>query len=99
GVFIETVRSPDRFIAALDRAAAQGKPVVALKVRRTERTSRAVTTHTGGIAGEPGFVFRTSACPSRDRGAGPRRVHRDAGSLSGCETPGRAPDWGHYVVR
>jgi len=56
GGFIETVRSPDRFIAALDRAAAQGKPVVALKVGRTERTRRAVTTHTGGVAGEPGFV-------------------------------------------
>ena len=56
GTFIETVRSPDRFIAALDRAAAQGKPVVALNVGRTERTIRAVTTHTGGVAGEPGFV-------------------------------------------
>jgi acetate---CoA ligase (ADP-forming) len=56
GSFIETVRSPDRFIAALDRAAAQSKPVVALKVGRTERTRRAVMTHTGGHAGEPGFV-------------------------------------------
>jgi acyl-CoA synthetase (NDP forming) len=56
GSFIETVRSPDRFIAVLDRAAAQGKPVVVLKVGRTERTARAVTTHTGGVAGEPGFV-------------------------------------------
>ena len=56
GGFIETVRSPDRFVAALDRAAAQGKPVVVLKVGRTERTRHAVTTHTGGLAGEPGFV-------------------------------------------
>ena len=56
GSFIETVRSPDRFAAALDRAAAQGKPLVVLKVGRTERTRHAVTTHTGGLAGEPGFV-------------------------------------------
>jgi acetate---CoA ligase (ADP-forming) len=56
GGFIETVRSPNRFIAALDRAAAQGKPVVVVKVGRTERTRRAVMTHTGGHAGEPGFV-------------------------------------------
>lgn len=56
GGFIETIRSPDRFVAALDRAAAQRKPVVVLKVGRTERTRRAVTTHTGGVAGEPGFV-------------------------------------------
>ena len=56
GGFIETVRHPDRFVAALDRAAAQGKPVVMLKVGRTERTQYAVTTHTGGNAGEPGFA-------------------------------------------
>src|SRR5271155_1584369 len=56
GGFIETVRSPDCFAAALDRAAAQGKPVVVLKVGRTERTRHAVTTHTGGLAGEPGFA-------------------------------------------
>jgi acetate---CoA ligase (ADP-forming) len=56
GGFIETVRHPDRFAAALDRAAAKGKPVVALKVGRTERTQRAVATHTGGIAGDPGLA-------------------------------------------
>src|SRR5271166_2519177 len=56
GGFIETVRHPDRFVAALDRAAARGKPVVVLKVGRTERTHHAVATHTGGIAGHPGFA-------------------------------------------
>ena len=56
GGFIETIRSPDRFIAALDRAAEQGKPVVVLKVGRSERTQHAVTTHTGGLAGDPAFV-------------------------------------------
>src|SRR6516162_8583637 len=52
GGFIETIRSPERFVAALDRAAEQGKPVVVLKVGRTERTRHAVTTHTGGLAGD-----------------------------------------------
>jgi acyl-CoA synthetase (NDP forming) len=56
GTFIETVRSPDRFAAALDRAAAAGKPVVALKVGQTDRTRHAVTTHTGGPAGDPSAV-------------------------------------------
>ena len=50
--FTETVREPDRYVAALDRAAAVGKPVVVLKVGRTERTRRAITSHTGGLAGE-----------------------------------------------
>lgn len=49
--FTETVREPDRYVAALDRAAAAGKPVVVIKVGRTERTQRAITTHTGGLAG------------------------------------------------
>jgi len=52
GTFTETVREPERYVAALDRAAAVGKPVVVLKVGRTERTQRAITSHTGGLAGE-----------------------------------------------
>jgi acetate---CoA ligase (ADP-forming) len=50
--FTETVREPERYVAALDRAAAAGKPVVVLKVGRSERTQRAITSHTGGLAGE-----------------------------------------------
>jgi acyl-CoA synthetase (NDP forming) len=49
--FTETVREPERYIAALDRAADAGKPVVVIKVGRTERTQRAITSHTGGLAG------------------------------------------------
>jgi len=53
GMFIETIRQPERFVGALDRAAASGKPVVVLKVGRGERARRAVPTHTGGTAGDP----------------------------------------------
>jgi acyl-CoA synthetase (NDP forming) len=49
--FTETVREPERYVAALDRAAAAGKPVVVLKVGRSERTQKAITSHTGGLAG------------------------------------------------
>src|SRR5262249_43336810 len=51
-MFLETVRQPERFMAALDRAADRGKPVVVLKVGRSDRTRRAITSHTGGLAGE-----------------------------------------------
>src|SRR3984885_4241756 len=34
--FTETVREPERYVAALDRAADAGKPVVVIKVGRTE---------------------------------------------------------------
>jgi acetate---CoA ligase (ADP-forming) len=50
--FTESVRDPERFVAALDRAADRGKPVVVLKAGKSERTRRAVTSHTGGLAGE-----------------------------------------------
>ena len=50
--FTETIRDPERYVAALDKAADRGKPVVVLKVGRNERTRRAITTHTGGLAGE-----------------------------------------------
>jgi acyl-CoA synthetase (NDP forming) len=51
-LFLESVRRPERFVAALDRAAERGKPVVVLKVGRSERARRAITSHTGGLAGE-----------------------------------------------
>ena len=50
--FTEWIGEPERYVAALDRAAAAGKPVVVLKVGRQERTRRAIGTHTGGLAGE-----------------------------------------------
>jgi acyl-CoA synthetase (NDP forming) len=50
--FTEWIADPERYVAALDRAANAGKPVVVLKVGRQERTRRAIGTHTGGLAGE-----------------------------------------------
>jgi acyl-CoA synthetase (NDP forming) len=50
--FTETVHEPERYVAALDRAASIGKPVVVLKIGRSERTRQAIHTHTGGLAGE-----------------------------------------------
>lgn len=52
GCFIETLRRMEHFATALDRAAAQGKPVVALKVGRTARARHAILTHTAGAAGD-----------------------------------------------
>jgi acyl-CoA synthetase (NDP forming) len=56
-LFTETIKEPERFVAALDRAADRGKPVVVLKVGRTERSKRAITTHTGGLAGDARVFF------------------------------------------
>lgn len=54
--FVETIREPERFAAALDRAAALGKPVVLLKAGKSERARRAIVTHTAGEAGDPAAI-------------------------------------------
>lgn len=50
-VFLETVRRPDAFRAALRAAAEADKPVVCLKIGRSEQARRAALAHTGAIVG------------------------------------------------
>ncbi len=51
GLFLETVRRPEAFRAALDRAADSGVPVIALKVGRHEASAAMAVSHSGAIAG------------------------------------------------
>ena len=51
GLFLETVRRPDVFVDALRRCADAGKPVVCLKVGRSEAAARAALSHTGALVG------------------------------------------------
>ncbi|MEU1005103.1 acetate--CoA ligase family protein [Streptomyces tibetensis] len=51
GLFLETVRRPHAFRRALRVAAEAGKPVVCLKIGRSEQARRAALAHTGAIVG------------------------------------------------
>ena len=51
-LFLETVRHPDKFLAAAERARAHGRLVVAIKVGQSGAAARSVAAHTGGIAGD-----------------------------------------------
>jgi acetyltransferase len=51
GLFLETVRRPAAFLAALGRCAARGKPVVCLKTGRSDAAARAALAHTGALVG------------------------------------------------
>ncbi len=51
GLFLETVRRPDAFVDALRRCAEASKPVVCLKVGRSEAAARAALSHTGALVG------------------------------------------------
>src|SRR5205814_6970538 len=53
GGFIESVRDPEHFAAALDRAAALDKPVALIKAGKHSRSRTAVATHTSAAAGDP----------------------------------------------
>jgi len=50
-LFIEGVRDPDNFLAALRHARAAGKPVIVCKVGRTGAGERAAASHTASMAG------------------------------------------------
>ncbi|MGH2681063.1 MAG: acetate--CoA ligase family protein, partial [Actinomycetota bacterium] len=54
GLFLETVRRPGRFLAALGKAAERDVPIFALKVGRTEGSKQMVVAHSGALAGEHG---------------------------------------------
>jgi acyl-CoA synthetase (NDP forming) len=51
-LFIETIRRPSAFAAALASAAAKDIPVVALKAGRSPRSRAMVAAHSGALAGE-----------------------------------------------
>lgn len=51
GLFLEAVRRPEAFLAALARCAEADKPVVCLKVGRSQAAARAALTHTGALVG------------------------------------------------
>jgi len=50
-LFIEAIKSPGRFVALAERAAALGKPLVVAKVGRHKAARRAVASHTGSLSG------------------------------------------------
>jgi acyl-CoA synthetase (NDP forming) len=51
GLFLETVRDPKGFVAALETARRRKVPVVALKVGRTDASAAMAASHSGALAG------------------------------------------------
>jgi acyl-CoA synthetase (NDP forming) len=52
GVFAETLRKPDLFIAAAERAADAGKPIFILKAGSSELATHTAAAHTGALVGD-----------------------------------------------
>lgn len=51
GMFLESIRDPERFSSALELAASKDLPIVVLKVGRSEASAVMALSHTGAIAG------------------------------------------------
>lgn len=51
-LFLESVRNPDRFVAALKKAADRDVPVVVLKTGRSPEAAKLALSHSGAIAGD-----------------------------------------------
>ena len=49
--YIEGVSNPGKFISVLKKAAKKGKPVILLKIGRSEKGSRSAASHTGSLSG------------------------------------------------
>jgi acyl-CoA synthetase (NDP forming) len=56
GVFVEGFKRPQRLREVAARARAKRKPIVALKVGRSENARQAMLAHTGSLAGTPEIV-------------------------------------------
>jgi len=52
GIFLETVRNAEGFLAALEKARARRIPIVVLKVGRTAESAKLAVSHSGAIAGD-----------------------------------------------
>ena len=51
-LFVEGFKRPERFLALADRALAMGKPILAVKVGRSQQAQDAAIAHSGSLAGE-----------------------------------------------
>ena len=51
-LFVEGFKRPERFLALADRALELGKPIVTLKVGRSDHAQAAAIAHSGSLAGE-----------------------------------------------
>ncbi len=51
-LFVEAIRNPEHFISAARRALGKGKPIVAFKIGRNERSAQVAQAHTGALVGD-----------------------------------------------
>ena len=71
-LFIEGIRRPQAFMAAAAKALAAGKPIIAIKTGKSQKSRDSAQSHTGAIAGDYGAFtamcerYGIVVCPTLD---------------------------------
>jgi acetyltransferase len=91
GVFVEGFKRPGRLREVAARARARRKPVVVLKVGRSENARQAMLAHTGSLAGAPAVVDAVLRQGGMVQVAGLNEMLDTLTLLAAAGEPARAP--------
>ena len=89
-LFVEGFKRPERFLALADRALELGKPILAVKVGRSDQAQEAAVAHSGSIAGEHRVTDAALAAAGVVRCADLDELLEAAELHAGCRRLGRS---------
>ena len=87
-LFVEGFKRPERFLALADRALELGKPIMAVKVGRSDQAQEAAVAHSGSLAGEARITDAALDAAGRHPLRRPRRAPRDRRARRGHAADG-----------
>ena len=87
-LFVEGFKRPERFLALADRALAMGKPILAVKVGRSEQAQVAAVAHSGSLAGEDRVTDAALEAAGVIRCSDLDELLEQAELIAGCRAPG-----------
>jgi acyl-CoA synthetase (NDP forming) len=88
-LFMEGFKRPERFLALADRALELGKPIMVLKVGRSEQAQAAAIAHSGSLAGEDRATDAALRAAGVIRCADLDELLETAELVAGCRRMGR----------
>ena len=97
-LFVEGFKRPERFLALADRALELGKPILAVKVGRSDQAQAAAVAHSGSIAGEDRVTDAALAAAGVVRCADLDELLEAAELHAGCRRMGRSVGRGRTGV-
>jgi acyl-CoA synthetase (NDP forming) len=97
-LFLEGLHRPERFLALADRALELGKPILAVKVGRSDHSQTAALAHSGSLAGEDRIADAAFEATGVIRFADLDHLLEAAELIDGCHRLGRSVGRGRTGV-